>query len=333
MRLDRQENIKIARRAAPHTRLTLTGQTDARSVLNTGRYVDGQRPLFRHAALTATLAAGIGDCLTATMTGRAGALDRKEALRGAHTTGTGAGRAGLGLGAGLGAGTGAGFTGHGSRNTDLRGFALVGFLQRDFHVVAQVGAAFTPAGRAARTSTAHHLAEDILEDVGEPAAGKTGTGTTAAAHAALLEGGVAETVIGGALLGILQGLVGLVDLLEFLLGVRIAGILVGVILHGELAEGTFQFLLVRTALDPERVVKISLGHDALPSSSVCRTPGQIQVMNLAWRGSGDLSPDPDAGSCRQADFLSSSLTSSKSASTTLSSPEALSPPSAAAPSA
>ena len=55
------------------------------------------------------------------------------------------------------------------------------------------------------------LAEDVGKHVLE--AGAEGVAAaTAPATAALLEGGVAETVIGGALLGILQDIVGLVRL-------------------------------------------------------------------------------------------------------------------------
>ena len=67
--------------------------------------------------------------------------------------------------------------------------------------------------------------------------------------AALLEGGVAEAVIGGALVAVLEDLIGLVDFLEADLAVGVAGILVGVELHGELAIGALEVGVGRDALD------------------------------------------------------------------------------------
>jgi hypothetical protein len=46
-----------------------------------------------------------------------------------------------------------------------------------------------------------------------------------------------EAVIGGALVGVLEDVVGLVELLELVLAVLVAGIAVGMLLHGELATG------------------------------------------------------------------------------------------------
>src|SRR5690606_18564674 len=168
---------------------------------------------------------------------RAGALDREEALGGAHAARAGAHGAGDGLGAGLGTRARALVARHGSRDVDLRGLAGEGFLERDLHVVAQVGAALAPAGRAALP--AHHLAEDVVEDVGESAAAEAG----AAGAAAVLERGVAEAVVGGPLLRVLEALIGLVDFLELVLAGFVAGVAVGVELHGELAERALQLLL------------------------------------------------------------------------------------------
>jgi len=44
------------------------------------------------------------------------------------------------------------------------------------------------------------------------------------AHAALLEGGMAEAVIGGALVAVLKDVIGLVELFEFVLAVSVAGL-------------------------------------------------------------------------------------------------------------
>src|SRR5689334_17003783 len=139
-------------------------------------------------------------------------------------------RAGLRLGAGLGAGARAGLAGDRDRNLDLRGLALKGFLERDLHVVAKIRAALA----AATAALARH-AEQVFENVGEGRRKACAKARTAAARA-LLEGSVAEAVIGGALLAVFQDLVGLVDFLETDFALGIAGILVRMPLHRELAE-------------------------------------------------------------------------------------------------
>ena len=82
----------------------------------------------------------------------------------------------------------------------------------------------------------------------------------AAAHAALLEGGVAEAVIGGALVAVLQDVIGLVDFLEAVLAFLVAGIAVGMMLHGELAERGLQLGVARGARDAQDFVIVALGH-------------------------------------------------------------------------
>jgi len=81
-----------------------------------------------------------------------------------------------------------------------------------------------------------------------------------AAHAALLEGGVAETVIGRALVAVLQDVIGLVDFLEFVLAFRIAGIAIGMVLHGELAERRFEFGLRAGPGNLQHLIVIAFGH-------------------------------------------------------------------------
>jgi hypothetical protein len=80
-----------------------------------------------------------------------------------------------------------------------------------------------------------------------------------AAHA-VFKGGVAELVIGRAFVGVLEDLIGLGDFLELGLGFRVVGIAVGVELHGELAIGALERLLVRPTIDAEHLVIIAFGH-------------------------------------------------------------------------
>src|SRR5690606_2779868 len=198
-------------------------------------------------------AAGILDRLATALALRAGAFDREEALRGAHASRTRAQRTGNGRTARHGARARTFRTLDGGRHMDLRGLAGKGFLQRDLHVVAQIGTTL-PSARGATLAAAHHRAEYILEDVGEAAPGEA----LAAAGAAILESGMAETIIGGAFLRILEDLVGLVDFLELMLAGLVAGVAIGMVLHGELAEGGLQLLLVGPLANAERLVKISL---------------------------------------------------------------------------
>ncbi len=191
------------------------------------------------------------------MAGRAGAFDGEEALCGAHAARALTGRAGLGAGAGLGARTGTDIAGDGGGNADLGVLAAEGFLQRDFHVVAQVRTAFAAAGGAPLAPAAHHLAEDILEDVGEAAGTEALAARTAHAPHATFEGSMAIAVIGSPLLRVLQRLIGLVDFLERRLSLGIARVLVRVILHGELAKSALQLFLVGCLRDAENFVKVT----------------------------------------------------------------------------
>ena len=140
------------------------------------------------------------------------------------------------------------------------GLARIGLLQQDLHVVAQVAAALAAAGRAA-LPPAHHLAENVFENVGEAAGAEAALAT---AHAALLEGRVTEAVIGGALLRVLQRLVGLADFLELLLGAGVVRVAVRMVLHRQLAKRRLQFLLVGALLQAQRLVVV--GFHAAPSS-------------------------------------------------------------------
>ena len=85
-----------------------------------------------------------------------------------------------------------------------------------------------------------------------------------------VEGGVAELVVGGALLRVLQGLVGLVQLLELLLGGLVAGVAVGMAVLGEPSERRLDVLLARPPGEPQDVVVVALGHKLVFRSSLLR---------------------------------------------------------------
>ena len=89
----------------------------------------------------------------------------------------------------------------------------IGLLERDLEVVAEVGAALAAAERRPPPP---EVAEELVEDVGE--GGEAGAAPRRRRSRRLLEGLMAEAVVGGALLRVLQDLVGFVDFLELQLG-------------------------------------------------------------------------------------------------------------------
>jgi hypothetical protein len=64
MILDRDLHIQIPRRTTALAGLTLAGETDAVTVIHSGRHLDGQGLVFLHAAATVTGATGILDHLS-----------------------------------------------------------------------------------------------------------------------------------------------------------------------------------------------------------------------------------------------------------------------------
>jgi hypothetical protein len=77
---------------------------------------------------------------------------------------------------------------------------------------------------------------------------------------AALEGGRTVTVVGRALVGVLQDVVGVIEFLELLLGVFPAVVAVRMMLHGELAEGFLDVVRTRVPSDAQQLV-IILRHD------------------------------------------------------------------------
>ena len=134
--------------------------------------------------------------------------------------------------------------------------AAKGLLERNLEVVAQVVAAGRPALAA---PSAHELAEHFVEDVGKPACGEAEIPWPS--PTALFEGGMAEAIIGSALLIVFEDVVGFVEVLELLLGTLVASVAVGVILHCELAISPLELVGVRRFGDAEDLVKVLFSHD------------------------------------------------------------------------
>jgi len=102
---------------------------------------------------------------------RASLLDREESLCYAHLSLTAASRTGHRLRAGFCARTATGHAFLHGRDAHPGLGAAGGFFQRDFQVIAQVGATVDVGALAPRTED---VAEDIAESVGETAEARTG---------------------------------------------------------------------------------------------------------------------------------------------------------------
>ena len=262
------EDIQIPRRPAAQTGLAFAGKADARPGFHPGRDVHRQRSFLLHPARAAAGTAGVLHDLAHAVAGRAGPLHGEKALLRAHLAHARTGGAGHRLGAAFGAGAPAGVAGDRGRHVDRLLDALKGFLKRDAQVVAQVGSALRARPPAAAPAATHEIAEEILEHV-RKGAGEIAIATTAkalrpapaaaTAHATL-KGSMAEPVIGGLAIGILQHVIGFVHFLELRLGIRIVRIPVRVQFLGLLPIGLFQLVRRCATRHAKDVIVISFCH-------------------------------------------------------------------------
>ncbi|GAB7545643.1 hypothetical protein CS8_053260 [Cupriavidus sp. 8B] len=274
--LDMDFHIQVARGAAVDARLAIARRTDAHALVDAGGNLHFQRLLRLQLALAVALGARLGDVLAGAVALGASLLHREEALRHAYLARAMAGRAGFDAGAGLGAIAVAMLALVPVGHADLRIVAVGGLLQRDFHAVAQVGAAvhLRAAATASAASLAALLAKNIAEDVAE-GFGETAVPLAAAAEAARhvgVDAGMAVLVVGGLLLGVREHLVGLFDLLELLFGILAVRIAVRVVLHRQLAIGLLDLVIAGVLAHPEHFVKVTFCHGGcLPDG-----PGSVQ---------------------------------------------------------
>ena len=118
---------------------------------------------------------------------------------------------------------------------------------------------FTPAGRVLAGTPAAAAAEEIAEYVRKAAeiAEAAKTAGTGAGIEVGVHPGEAELVIAGPLVGIGQHLVGLAHLLELFLGCLIAGVPVGVVLHGHFPIGFLYLIGAGALVDPQHLVIVT----------------------------------------------------------------------------
>jgi len=189
-----------------------------------------------------------------------------------------------------------------SQFSQLRVLAGRGFFQRDLHRIAEVVAAIdllaAPAAAARATAAAEDVAEDVAEGLREAA---EALAAGAVAHVGV-DARMAILVVRGLLLRVGEHLVGLLGLLELLLGRLGAVTLVAVrvVLHRELAIGLLDVVVGRTLRQAKDFVVIAFAHGAIIFSA----RGQIGQGERPKRAG--THPDRVSQRARKAGGLSSS---------------------------
>jgi hypothetical protein len=159
-----------------------------------------------------------------------------------------------------------------ARDTQGRGDPGHGVLERQVEVGLEIASPLRAAPTAGATRPAERLAaaEEVAEQVVEVEAGVERGAARTEAAAAPAEAGerpgghhLADAVVLLALLGVRQHRVGLADLLEALLGLRVVGTGVGVQLAGQLAVRLGDLLRAGALVDTEDLVVVLLDVVAL----------------------------------------------------------------------
>ncbi len=136
------------------------------------------------------------------------------------------------------------------------------FFERDLHVVTQIGAAlsiFALSGHAAEECFENTSADSSAAATEDFAENIERIVEPAAESAALFERRVTEPVVGGAFVSVHQHVVGFAKLLEFLFGVWVVRIFVGMKFDRELAIGALDLIARRRPCDFKDFVVIALG--------------------------------------------------------------------------
>ena len=241
-----EDDIKISRRTSEAAGLAFAGVADASVCLDSCGDFDEDTVLACDTGVS--LAAGTrcaNDGARAAADG-AGASDGEEALLRTDLAAASALLTGFGLLAIGGASAAAIVAGFGAADFDFSFDAEDRLFELELHIELQVSTSLLTRGAAVAPSHIEHLAEEVAEDVVEVA---TLEGAAAAEATRTVDAGMTVTVIGGALVGVRENLVGLAALLELLLGLRIVRVAVGVELHGELAIRGLDFAIRGGAFD------------------------------------------------------------------------------------
>ncbi len=133
--------------------------------------------------------------------------------------------------------------------------ALEGVLEGDAHTRLEVVSPRRPASLAPAGAAAEHAAEEIAQVAEVELLEANATGASAPVRSGEpppARG--AERVVGAALLGVGEQVVGGLDLLELLLGTVVARVSVRVVLARELAVGLLDLVVGRVLRDAEHLV-------------------------------------------------------------------------------
>jgi len=297
----------------------LAGHLEAGSGLYTGRDLHREGLGIPHHAVAPAGGAGIFHHTPLAVAVAAGLADTEEPLLEPHLACATAGGTDLGLGAGLGAAAAALAAPLAKGNLNL----LLGpegrLFEAEFQVVLEIVApsAATPPGTAPED-----IAKNVTENVTKGGAGSK-TAEASRGKASGAEPRMAELVVLGPFLGIGENLVGLGDLLELLLGLLVPGVLVRVVLDGQLAECLLDLGVRGVAVDFEDLVVVAFFCQGISFGANGSGPGAQREPPLY--------PWPFSLQPVIFDYFLSSFTSSKSASTTFSPPLAPVSPAASAP--
>src|ERR1017187_8814992 len=254
-----EEHVEIAGRAAVTARLAFAGQAEAVAVIHPGRDVDLELALHLAVTVALTFGARVADDLAASVARAARAANRQEALLVEHFAAAVAGGAVARPAARFAAPALAALAALHARHLDFRAHAEHGVLKAQFQIVAHVLAALraralaSAAGIAEKVAEAEEIAQDVAE-IGE------GFRIVAGRAAGALHAGMAETIVGGALLRIAQHAICLAGFLEFLFRARVVRIAVGMIPLGQFPVSAFDLLIAGFLADAEYFVIISFRH-------------------------------------------------------------------------
>src|SRR5271165_607063 len=261
VRPDANMHIEIARRSTLPASLAFAREADELAILNPRRNRHLKRALALDGAGTVADAARVAHHAPGAAAGRTGPLDQEETLLRAHLAGALARLARVIASVLVFRPCSGARLADDARLYPERGLdAGERFGQVDLDSLPDIGAG--PRAPAAPPS-AHELAEHLIEDVAEAARRLESTleaEAAGAARATLLERRMAETIIGRALLFVLQHVVGLAHFLEASLGLLVAGIAVGMVLHRELAVRLLEIFAARVSRDPQGRIIILLRH-------------------------------------------------------------------------
>lgn len=261
---------KVARDAAMRSGIALAGERQLDIVADAGRDVDSDDFLGADDTFAVAVVTLILDDASLAATVRADGLGLHLAKDGTLDLDdiTGAIAVGAGLvGIAASAGAAAGLARDILVDLDFFFAALVDILEREFDLDTEIramhdGAALLTGGsaEAAEAAEATGSAEEVAEDIAELREDVVHVHTLTAEAALAVDAGMAELVVASLLVGVAEDIVGLGSLLEFFLGILVAGVTVGVIFEGQLTVGLFQIVGGGVLVDAENLIIIALSH-------------------------------------------------------------------------